>query len=185
MTIFNNNSIKGLGSEEKYWFIVKAIRAHSAVSVFADREGQQYFGDTGYFFRDGLFAASLFTQVPIVNYAVVESTPSDPYADVYIDLFSPPYDQVISDTKAIRDSINDSKAYAQWRLDNFEKIQIFTRQCEVKHQQRITEIESKKASCTLDQFGTCAIDAQRDKLLKKNYLLKSKRDECFSGNAGL
>lgn len=182
--IFNNKSIKGLGSEEKYWSIVQAIRTHKAVSVFPDRDGQQYFGDTGYFFRDGLFAASLFTEVPILNYAVVESTPSDPYADVYIDLFNPPQasDSFINDCR----TICDSGAYAQWRLDNFEKIQLFTRQCEEKHQQRILEIESKKASCAFDsEFGTCAINAQREILLKKNFLLKSKRDECYLGNASI
>lgn len=169
---YNNVSIKGLGSDDKYWTIVKALRGHDAASVFADREGQQFLGDTSNFFRDGLFAASIFMQVPILNYAIVEKTPADEHSDIFIDMFEPPYLPL--------SSVEGPKQYAKWRLEHFKLITDFTLVCEQKHKSRIHQLESKKASCALAE-SFCRPEVYREKLYRRNLFLQSKRNECFSG----
>jgi len=179
--VFNNISIKGLGSEEKYWTIVKAMQGHNAVSVFPDREGQQYFGDTSNFFRDGVFAASILLQIPILNYSIVEKTPADNFSDIFIDQFEPPkldpFNGVLFNEK---NTVNSANEYSKWRLKHFELITKFTLECEAKHRAKIFQLESKKASCTLNQFEVCKPNVDKEKLIARNNLLKELRFECYA-----
>ena len=138
---FCNFSIKGFTTDEKYWAIVTCLKEKNSVSVFPDREGQQFNGDTNYHFRDGLFAASIFTQSCILNYCVVDKSEIDEFIDIHVQQFVPP--------KIIVDYCKNAHEYAQWRKNNFDLIWAFTLKCEKLHKEKIKQLEDMKSSCPI------------------------------------
>ena len=173
---FKNFSLKNFTTNEKYWAIVNCLGSNNSVSVFPDREGQQFLGDTKYYFRDGLFAASVYTQKNILNYVIVDKTEIDDFVDVHVQQFTPP--RIESLQQIICKNEND---YAQWRKTNFNLIWTYTLDCENKHKIKIKEFEDRKSSCALGHENeVCKISREIKNLennikVNKRYLAHKKK----------
>jgi hypothetical protein len=137
--LFGQINIKDLSSDERYWTIVKAMRPRTAVSVFADREGSQYYGDQAMYFRPGLFAASIYTQVPIIDQIIVEPTEAVDETTISLQIWWPPkIAEPICCTTATE--------YSKWRQNNVTIIQAFMRACESRYKSNVALEESMKIS---------------------------------------
>jgi len=144
--IYNDSNIGGLSSEERYWHMVSVMKPKACVSVFPDREGSQFYGDETFYFRDGLFAASLYTQVPIVDHIIVEATAAHDETNIDILLHQPePIDEC---------PVFTLEAYTKWRHENQGLIDRYTTQCEARYREHLKKMESLKASNSLG-LGLC------------------------------
>lgn len=164
--VYNDVSIKKLSSNQRYWAIVKNMKNNKATIVYPDREGSCYTGDTHYYFRDGLFAASIYHQVHILNFVIVEPTASLNYTDVHIQEFKPP--------KIIKPiACKDAEDYERWRLENKELIWAYTLECEKAHKEKIKELEDYKVSCPKSEENEICFfssDKFRDSNRNKTFL---------------
>lgn len=144
--VYNDSNIGGLTSEERYWHMVKVMKPGACVSVFPDREGSQFFGDETFYFRDGLFAASIFTQMPIVDHIIVEATAAHDETNIDILLHEPP--------KIDHCGVWSLEAYTPWRRAHKELIDTYTLECETKFKKHLKQMERLKASSSL-ALGLC------------------------------
>lgn len=145
---YNDSNIDEMSSEDKYWHIACTLKnENSCVSVFPDREGSQFYGDKTFYFRDGLFAASLYHQVPIIDHIIVEPTPSSPETTIDMLLHSPP-------TLNECPSATNSAEYLQWRQTNKYLIQKYTIACEREFRKHLDFREKQKESNSAGQ-GIC------------------------------
>ena len=163
--VYNDSNIGGLTSEERYWHMVKVLKPGACVSVFPDREGSQFFGDETFYFRDGLFAASIFTQTPIVDQIIVEATATHDETTIDIMVYWPP----AIDSCPVR----TIEAYTEWRHSNQALIDRFTTECEAKYRLQLKKMESLKVSNTSSQ-GLCAFNdyVGIEKRIKRNSYIK-------------
>jgi hypothetical protein len=109
-------------------------------------------------FRDGLFAASLATQVPILDIVVVEATPGVPETIVDIKMWTPAKSEPFKGTL---------DSYAAWRLQNKTAIKAFTRACQDSFFNTLTALEDSRASCGLVE-DVCPVNPSIDAALKRN-----------------
>lgn len=173
--LFDNAGIKNMPKNVRFWYLVTLLDTFNSVSVFVCREGQQYVGDTLYNFREGLFAASMYTQKSIINYALVGSTASDDYNDLHISLFKPP----VPKKHFICTNPED---YELWRRLNDEQIQIYTRESERKHKLIIKKLEEPKLSCHVeDSQAVCPKKLNRDTAMNANkrYFENLQKNVCL------
>ena len=163
--VYNDTSLRGLSSNQRYWAIVKNLKSNSATIVYPDREGSLYTGDTMYYFRDGLFAASAYTQVHILNFIIVEPTASLNYTDIHIQEFKPP--------KIKPFVCKDEQDYELWRTENKELIWTYTLECEKAHKEKCKELEDYKVSCPKseeNEISNFSSDKIRDAKRNKTFL---------------
>jgi hypothetical protein len=146
--IYNDSNIDDMASDDKYFHIFKSLVPNGAVSVFPDREGSQFYGDEVFYFRDGLFAASLAAQRPILDHVIVEPTPSASYTTIDIMQYDPPQLNV--------PEIKSASEYAVWRQLNQDIIAKYTRDCEEKFRLQLKKIEREKASNDIQ--GMCNLE---------------------------
>jgi hypothetical protein len=145
--IYDNFSIDDMTSNERYWHIYEKMGPNCAVSVFPDREGSQFYGDEIFYFRDGLFAASLATQVPIIDQVIVEPTPNTAHTTIDFLLHTPPKNQAQVFTNA--------DDYALWRIQNQTTITAYTLECEKVFRKQLKLREHEKES--FSHQGLCDI----------------------------
>jgi len=162
--VFGSASISEDTSEGRYWSIVKNIEPGTCASVFVCRESAQYFGDTEFYFRDGLYAASIFTGIPIFDFVIVEPTALKPYTSIDIIKLDPPKSHA-----APHDPDFNALKYKSWRQQNARLIDDFTEVAERVHKDRILQIESIAASCySDDQNGFSEANAVIERDIKRN-----------------
>jgi hypothetical protein len=167
--VFGSLSILNQSSEERYWSIVKNMTEGQAMSVFVCRESSQYFGDREFYFRDGVYAASLFTGVPILDFVIVEPTASRPHMTIDIIKIEPP--------KERHSSVKNANDYLEWRLKNEKRIFDFTQDTEKIHKSRLDEVENAAASCYAnDAQAFCEINQIMLRDIKRNQSYLSYRD---------
>lgn len=146
---FPNFSIRKMTSDEKYWSLVSLTHSTDAVSVYPDRDGSQFFGDTSMTFRPGLFAASMYTGVPIVDLVVVEPTGAHDDITIVFNLWRPPGPTWKSkeSRNALDDTVGAVEAveYATWRHENKNAIDKYTLECENDFKVRLSAIEAAKS----------------------------------------
>lgn len=168
---YKDTSINELGSQERHWSIAKLMinaESSSAISTFPDRCGSQFFGDTGMVFRPGLFAASLFTGVPIVDITMVEPTESCDCIHIVFTQWDPP-----KTSRSLKDStqVTTASEYAIWRDENKALIQSFTLECEADYKSRLARIEHSKESCGLSEQvceNIVQVDDRVQKAMERN-----------------
>jgi hypothetical protein len=162
-----NVNLLRLATTERFQCLVDLMDApRSAVAVYPARDGMQYFGDMTYTFRDGLFAASLYTQVPIVNILTLEPTAIRPWALFVANLWVPP-----SVSKV--DLEGNLIPFSDWRSNSVNKksIALYKRTCEDDHKARTLFYESISASCAPDdEFKECKPDPRIEGSIQRNTL---------------
>jgi hypothetical protein len=157
---YRGYSLQNKNSEEKYWSLV-TLQAN-IISVFPDRDGSQFYGDTSMSFRKGLFAASIFTQKPIVDLTIVEPTEASDTLTIEFTLWTPPMRPPVPVS-------GSPSQYAAWRAANDDLITAFTNECELDFKRRLASIENQKDPkiCTTF-FETCPINETIQRSLEKN-----------------
>lgn len=140
--LYNDTSINEMKSIERHWAIPKImldVPDGTAISTFPDRDGSQFYGDQGMTFRPGLFAASIYTGVPILDITIVEPTESCDCTHIVFTRWDPP----------IIDSQRCSSAedYEIWRQVHKSDINAFTLWCEADFKKRVKFLEDQKATC--------------------------------------
>jgi len=140
-------NIRSMKSEERYWTLVTELQNSSkkALSVFPDRSGSLHYGYTKHYFRDGVFAASLFTGIPIIDILIFEPKANKPSTTIEIRLWTPNAFQC-TDTH----QVHNASDYTAWRHLNSVAIQAYTKQCETEYKSRIQELEEQYSSCDVD-----------------------------------
>lgn len=141
--IYTDTSINHIGSDDRHWSIVNIMqdsRGSTAISLFPDRCGSQYYGDHGMVFRPGLFAASLYTGIPIIDITIVEPTESVDCTHIEFVQWQPPVVEC-------KQTCNDAAEYKEWRRANKNIIKDFTLACEADFKRRLASMETSKASC--------------------------------------
>jgi hypothetical protein len=68
--IFHARNISKLSTDMRFWDIVRAMEDKKAVVVYPAREGALHEEDFNMSFREGLFAASIFTNTKIIDFVV-------------------------------------------------------------------------------------------------------------------
>jgi hypothetical protein len=144
--LFDQINIKDFSSDERYWTIAKAIRPRTAVSVFADREGSQYYGDQSMYFRPGLFAASIYSRVPIIDQVIIEPTEAVDETTISFRIWWPPHVEGLCCTTALE--------YAQWRKQHALVIENFMLACQADFLEHVATEEAIKASSS-SLWGFC------------------------------
>ena len=171
--VFGSLSILNQSSEERYWSIVKNMTEGQAMSVFVCRESSQYFGDREFYFRDGVYAASLFTGVPILDFVIVEPTASRQYMTIDIIKIEPP--EMPKNT--VTNAVTTANEYLEWRIKNEERIYNFTQDTEKIHKARLDEVENAAASCYVnEEQAFCEINQIMLRDIKRNQSYVSYRD---------
>ena len=160
--VYGDHNIDDLDANERFWTIAHLMKNSDSMSVnvFPDREGSQFYGDHKFYFREGLFAASIFNNVAILDQIIVEPTEYDNSTTIEYYKYEPP---VISSS-----DINSSAEYALWRQQNKDVIRLFTNSCEIQFKERLSEIETRKAACKLKDENFCAVDASMERRIKRN-----------------
>jgi hypothetical protein len=139
---YNDTSINELSSDERHWAVARIMQDASdstVISTFPDRCGSQFFGDQGMVFRPGLFAASLYTSVPIIDVTIVEPTESVDAIHIVFTEWTPPK---IESKKCF-----NAEDYFAWRQEHNAEIKEFTLKCERDFKERLKSLEESKASC--------------------------------------
>lgn len=160
--VFNSVSITTLPtSEDRYWNLVTVLGENECLSVFPCRESAQFYGDKEFYFRDGLFAASIFSGIPILDFVMIEPTATKDYTTIDIIQFLPP--------SVSTDGVTDASSYAIWRTKNCQLIYDFTQHVEAAHKFHVTKLESLYASCYAEhQNGFTEANATVDKDIRRN-----------------
>jgi hypothetical protein len=140
-------------SDDKFWKLVTEMKANTMVSVFPDRDGALFDLDFSMRFRKGLFAASIFTGIPIIDHVISPKTSTCETMHVDIVMWKPP--------KVEMCCISDAQQYARWRYENREVIENFTLECEKDYVSRVMKYQIHKVSCDLeDSEALCSIKDQ-------------------------
>jgi len=161
---FNLNSLKT--SNERYFKVAEVMKEeNSGAFVFPDRDGSQYYGDRSMSFRDGVFAASLYTGVPILDLIVIESSSACENTLLEMHMWHPP-------TLACPTYL-DCEAYALWRKEHETDILAYTRECQKNYFDRLDVLEPENASCALDDAqAVSAISKTRDAAIQRNLMAR-------------
>lgn len=134
-------------SDSKYQFIVdQAIRPNSMTCVFPDRDGSMLYDDYKIVFRPGLFAASMYLQVPILDILVSQGTESNDTFHVQLKMWTPPSAEHVS---------TSDDSYSSWRLVNANAIDTYTLECEKDYISRLKLLNDSKISCKLEPEMEC------------------------------
>ena len=163
-SIFGYIYIKHMKSDQRYWTLVQTMldkKTKKALCVYPDRSGSLYYGYKDFYFRDGLFAASLFTGLPIVDILVFEPKANKPETTIELRLWSP--DTFYCTQK---DKIQNEKEYALWRHANKTVIDQYTQKCEEEYKSRIHELEVQHQSCDRNALDGNKICLLRHKSLE-------------------
>jgi len=142
--LYNDTSINELPSEERHWALARIMQEASdgtVVSTFPDRCGSQFYGDQGMVFRPGLFAASVFTGVPIVDVCIVEPTESVDSIHIVFTEWTPPERPKKHGPGAT------AADYTTWRSEHADLVKDFAQTCERDFKQRLHQLEQSKATC--------------------------------------
>lgn len=157
-------------SQERYWAIAQGVKEGECLSVFPCRESSQYFGDSEFYFRDGLFAASIFRQLPILDFVMIEPTATKDYTTIDVLQFTPP--QHNSET------VTNADEYKIWRIKNYQIIHDYTQKCESEHKARKASVEAECASCyAIDKNGFCEASHVVEYDIRRNRSYPVWRDE--------
>jgi hypothetical protein len=151
--------IKHMNSDDRYWSLVETMlhANKKALCVYPDRSGSLYYGYQDFYFRDGLFAASLFTGLPIVDILVFEPKANKPETTIELRLWSPDH--------VNQGQVQNAKDYSVWRHANKHSIDAYTSKCEAEYKSRIQELETVHKSCDID-----ALEPNKVCLIKKKNL---------------
>lgn len=148
--VFGEHNLRGLSPEERFWALVTKMRPDTLVHVFPDRDGAQFAGDLDFAFRPGVFAASVFTGVPVIDLLAVESPDR---LDIQFVQWTPP---VVPRPEGVQ----DAATYAHWRAANDAIIREFTATCESKYKKALGDIEARHALCSTDGQHECPADVE-------------------------
>lgn len=151
--------------DSKFQYIVDlASRPNSMTCVFSDRDGSQFYEDYEIAFRPGLFAASIYLEVPILDICISYGTPTNNQIDIELKLWIPP--------KASQDCmVHDS--YKGFRELNKNLINQFVIDCETDYLNRLKTLNDAKLCCGPDGELKC----KPDKISLKGHLRNLKARE--------
>ena len=131
--------------DTRFFALLEAMSLQNTiVTVFPDRNGSAYLDDYRFFYRPGLFAASLYHQVPIVDLLLVEPTDS---VDVLTVEF---YQWDLPTATGLQEPQTSEDTYALWRSQNASVIEQYTRDCEDNHKRRLRSMVLQNDSCTVE-----------------------------------
>lgn len=179
--VYGSVGINNLDSDERYWLFANA--KEDLTVGFPDRESQQYYGDTQFWYRDGIYAASLYTQEVIYEHAIVEETASCKFINIVIYEIRPPA-LPPSETRK-ENACKTKEEYALWRQKYKNEINAFTRDCEKQYKLIVKDLEDKKASCFLqDRNELCELKPSELKTLNKDLLRNKSFPEYYFKKTG-
>lgn len=140
-------------SDDKFWKIVTEMNENTAVSLFPDRDGALMDLDDTMRFRTGLFAASIFTGIPILDHVISPKSSTCETIHIDIEVWYPPKIELCC--------VTNSSEYYKWRHANKFMIDQFTLDCEKKYVRRLMKYQAHKVSCALDEGQhTCPVETQ-------------------------
>lgn len=144
-------------AKDPHWALVQPIVAARAagrtcaVVVFPDRDGMQYWGDRTMCSRNGVYAAALACDVPILDIVAMEPTPVAPESLFHI--------RHIDCARPRVSALGPS--YKDWRDANTLAVQTFKNAVHSQYLKTVDSLESARGSCSLkDQLSTCDLSLE-------------------------
>lgn len=148
-----------LHNADKFWTVVEPLLTarrlgrRVAVVVFPDRDGSQFFGDVSMSPRDGLYAAAMAYDLPIIDTCFVTAPDTDAAAQVTV--------QQMPRAAVCNDWFSPSEgpaAFAEWRRQNGTNIGAYKWLCHGLHMQALQSMEATVATCAVDAAtATCSL----------------------------
>jgi hypothetical protein len=163
--LINSIDLINVPKEKQYFDIIEKMQEcirkseSCAVIVYSTRSGSSFLGDRSMCMRQGMFAASMALQVPIMDVITCEATPTHKETDVNVRIYEPPsHQQTFFKTK---------EDYTEWRKSNQNHIQLYNQSVQNSYMERVEALEGSKASCGLyDSTKMCDDEEENNKALK-------------------
>jgi hypothetical protein len=150
-------------SDDKYWSLVRPFQAavgrRIAVVVFPDIAGSTHWGDRSMTPRNGLYAAAVGLQVPILDVVHMEPTPACSYTSVQCRL----WDARHTAEKPVDPQAMDPTSWSLWRRHHTLEIEAFRDQVHGFYVRTIEALETACAACDpFDMEPVCPVRDERE-----------------------
>jgi len=180
--------------DHKSWLVVHELlqavnkKTESTIlNIFSDRDGCLYSGHEEYWFKHGMFAASLYTGLPILDLLISEPTASNETLHIELVQWTPKAlgsqhqsrcAKCTDSNQLQSDCIDCITQFATWKRLNRDQIRMYTLECEADYKARTKIFESCKTSCETIQTSFCAVNQGPNTRVMKN-LVKFRENFTF------